>query len=69
MRTDQYIQHDWPPAVFALMLLAMAVFVVIGMGVFLIGANRELRGFTARHEPRDAQQPGRKDRAAGSARL
>jgi hypothetical protein len=47
----------------------MAVFVVIGMGVFLIGANRELRGFTARHEPRDAQQPGRKDRAAGSARL
>jgi hypothetical protein len=68
MPTDQYIQHDWPPAVFALMLLAMAVFVV-GMGVFLIGANREQRGFTARHTPRDAQQPGRDDRAAGPARL
>lgn len=69
MRTDQYIQHDWPPAVFALMLLAMAVFVVIGMGVFLVGANRELRGFTARHAGPDAEQPGREDRAAGSARL
>lgn len=69
MPTDPYIQHDWPPAVFALMLLAMAVFVVVGMGVFLIGANREQRGFTARHTPRDAQQPGRDDRAAGPARL
>jgi len=64
MSTYQYVQHDWPPAVFALMLLAMAAFVVIGMAVFLVGANREQRGFTARHAGPDAQQPGRDDRAA-----
>jgi len=62
MPTHQYVQHDWPPAVFALMLLAMATIVVVGMCVFLIGANREQRGWTARHAgpdaPRDAQQPG-----------
>lgn len=64
MLTDQYVQHDWPPAVFALMLLAMAVFVVVGMLAFLVGANRELKGFTARHAGPDARQPGRNDRAA-----
>jgi hypothetical protein len=64
MSTYQYVQHDWPPAVFALMLLALAVLFVVGMGVFLIGANRELRGWTARHAGPDAEQPGRKDRAA-----
>jgi hypothetical protein len=64
MRTDQYIQHDWPPAVFALMLLAMAVFVVVGMAVFLMGATREQRGFTARHAGPDADPRGRNDRAA-----
>lgn len=59
MPTDQYVQHDWPPAVFALMLLAMAVFVVVGMGVFLIGANREQRGWTARHATPHGRRPHR----------
>jgi hypothetical protein len=57
MPTDQYIQHDWPPAVFALMLLAMAVFVVVGMGVFLLGASREQRGWTARHTTPHGRRP------------
>ena len=33
MSTDQYIQHDWPPAVFALMLAA-AMDVVLSAEVF-----------------------------------
>jgi hypothetical protein len=69
MSAYQYVQHDWPPGLFALMLLGMATFVVVGMCVFLIGANRELKGFTARHTGRDAEQPGRDDRAVPPARL
>ena len=41
------------------MLLAMAVFVVVGMGVFLIGANREQRGWTARHATPHGRRPHR----------
>lgn len=40
MLTQQYVQHDWSPAIFAAMLATMAVLVVVGMGVFLIAANR-----------------------------
>lgn len=57
MLTHQYAQHDWSPTYFALVLLAMAVLVVVGMGIFLIGANREQRGFSARHARRDEHGP------------
>ncbi len=43
MLTQQYVQHDWPPALFALMLLTMATLVVVGMGLFLVLANRPKR--------------------------
>jgi hypothetical protein len=52
MSTHQYAQHDWPPMLFAVLLLVMAVFFVVGMGLFLLAANREQRGTTARHAPR-----------------
>lgn len=57
MLTQQYVQHDWSPTFFALLLLAMAVLVVVGMGLFLIGANREQRGTTARHARADKHGP------------
>ena len=67
MLTQQYVQHDWPPAVFALMLLALAALVVVGMLMFLVGANRELKGFTARHAGQDAGHPRRHGRTAPPA--
>ena len=45
----QYAQHDWTPTSSALVFFAMAVLFLIGMGLFLIAANREQRGTTARH--------------------
>lgn len=35
MANDQYIQHDWPPYVWALGLLGMVVLVVAMIGLFL----------------------------------
>ena len=49
---SQYTQHDWSPTMAALLFLALAVLFVIGMGLFLLAANREQRGTTARHAPR-----------------
>lgn len=49
MHTHQYAQHDWSPTTAALFFFALAVLFVIGMGLFLLAANREQRGFTARH--------------------
>lgn len=57
MSTHQYVQHDWSPTSFALVLLAAAVLVVVGMGIFLIGANREQRGNTARHAQGEKHGP------------
>ena len=54
---SQYTQHDWSPTMAALLFLALAVLFVIGMGLFLLGANREQRGFTARHT-RSAERHG-----------
>ena len=41
--------RDRSVILFALVFLALAILFVIGMGLFLLGANREQRGFTARH--------------------
>ncbi|GIM67753.1 hypothetical protein [uncultured Nocardioides sp.] len=49
MLPQQYVQHDWSPTVFALVFLTMAILFVVGMGMFLVAANREQRGTTARH--------------------
>lgn len=49
MLSQQYVQHDWSPTLFALVFLTLAVLFVVGMGLFLLGANREQRGTTARH--------------------
>ena len=49
MLSQQYVQHDWSPTLFALVFLTMAVLFVVGMGLFLIAANRDQRGTTARH--------------------
>jgi hypothetical protein len=57
MLTEQYAQHDWSPMLFATLLLAMAFFVVVGMGLFLLGANREQRGTTARHTRHEGHGP------------
>ena len=59
MLTHQYVQHDWSPMVFAAMLATMAVLVVVGMGMFLVVANRPKR---LRHSgvgtPGTQQRPG-----------
>ena len=52
-----YTQHDWSPTLFALVFLTLAILFVVGMGVFLLGANREQRGFTARHARGDKHGP------------
>ena len=67
MYVHQYVQHGWSPWIYALMLLAMAVFVVVGMALSMFGANRDQRGFTARHTTTDAAQSGRGG-GAGPAR-
>lgn len=36
----QYVQHDWSPAMWAGMLMILATVVVIGMGMFLVAAQR-----------------------------
>ena len=43
MLTQQYVQHDWPPFLWAAVLLTMATLVVVGMGLFLVLANRPKR--------------------------
>jgi hypothetical protein len=40
MPAHQYVQHDWSPAMWAMILLIMATLVVVGMGLFLLAANR-----------------------------
>jgi hypothetical protein len=45
----QYIQHGWSPATYAVLLLTLAGLVVVGMLLFLAAANRQQRGFSARH--------------------
>jgi len=54
---SQYTQHDWSPTMAALLFLALAVLFVIGMGLFLLAANREQRGTTARHAHGDSHRP------------
>ena len=55
----QYIQHDWPPFLWAVLLLSLAALVVAGMGTFLLAANRAKRARnTAAHH----------DGSAGTAR-
>jgi len=46
---QQYIQHDWSPATYAVLLLVLATLVVVGMLLFLANAHRQQRGFSARH--------------------
>lgn len=46
MHTYQYVQHDWPPFLWAVVLLTAATMFVVGMSLFLLGANRSKR---ARH--------------------
>lgn len=43
MLTQQYVQHDWSPGLFAALLAILAALVVIDMGVFLLAANRPKR--------------------------
>ncbi|UFN43239.1 hypothetical protein [Nocardioides okcheonensis] len=43
MMTHQYVQHDWSPLVYAEGLAVMALLVVLGMCVFLLGATRAKR--------------------------
>ena len=45
----QYIQHGWSPALYAVLLLALSTLFVVGMLLFLFEANRQQRGFSARH--------------------
>ena len=45
----QYIQHDWSPALYAVLLLILATAVVTGMLLFLREATRQQRGWSARH--------------------
>ena len=35
-----YVQHDWSPAMWAMMLTVLASVVVVGMGLFLVAAQR-----------------------------
>lgn len=39
----QYVQHEWSPALWALILAILAVLVVVGMSLFLLGAARPKR--------------------------
>ena len=36
----QYIQHDWSPAMWAMMLMVLATVVTVGMSLFLVAAQR-----------------------------
>ena len=39
----QYVQHEWSPALWAVLLLILAIVVVVGMSLFLLGAARPMR--------------------------
>ena len=43
MPAHQYVQHDWPPALWAVLLLVLSIMVVVGMCLFLLGAARPKR--------------------------
>ena len=40
MTVHQYVQHDWPPEVWTVMLLVLATLVVAGLCLFLFAATR-----------------------------
>lgn len=40
MHQHQYVQHDWSPLVWAEMLTALSVVVVLGLCLFLLFATR-----------------------------
>lgn len=40
MHAYQYVQHDWSPTTWAALLLILATLVVVGVGIFLLGATR-----------------------------
>jgi cbb3-type cytochrome oxidase subunit 3 len=45
----QYIQHNWSPALYAVLLLALAILFVAGMLLFLREGTTQQRGYSARH--------------------
>ena len=49
MLTHQYTQHDWAPTTTRARLLRPGGRLPGRHGLFLLGANREQRGTTARH--------------------
>lgn len=40
MTVHQYVQHEWSPALWAVLLSILAIMFVVGMGLFLWGAAR-----------------------------
>lgn len=40
MPAHQYVQHEWSPALWAVLLSILAIMFVVGMGLFLWGAAR-----------------------------
>ena len=43
MGNEQYVQHDWSPLVWALMLTGMVIAVLAAMTLFLVMASRASR--------------------------
>ena len=40
---QQYVQHDWSPAIWAILLTVLATAVTVGMALFIWGATRPKR--------------------------
>lgn len=55
MYLHQYVQHDWPPLAWALMLLFMACAVGAVMVGFLVAANHSYDA--AQRPPREEAEP------------
>lgn len=54
MHVYQYVQHDWSPTMWAALLLVLAILVVVGMGLFLVGATRPKQAHFSGGTPADA---------------
>jgi len=51
MGNEQYVQHDWSPLLWALMLTGMVIAVLATMGLFLVMVSRACRATGPVPEP------------------
>ena len=60
MHIHQYVQHDWSPTLWALMLMGLAITVFTVMALFLLIATRSYGAAPPRHDEATPAPPAKR---------